>query len=271
MTASSRRALASSRPCFRDLDDAQGAAVGELGPSYIPNRPRASWRRDFTSRSRVVLRPEQLHGRRVGRRFHWDPRCGVPVESGRDRELQQVGGQHGRGSRPQRESAAAGCHGGGLRQSIPEGQTGRQVRRHRRRNRFAVPSSPRAHDLRGCAGRDGRRSRGPVLPVGLVVGILANKAVSHLSVAEIGQCLAERAKAAVGRVQEPRRVGLSRRCQRDDGVPVPTQQRIVSPVRSRGRTAVRPPVWSGGRFEWSRRFPVGKWESTRERRPATER
>ena len=34
--------------------------------------------------------------------------------------------------------------------------------------------------------------------VGLVVGILANKAVSHLSIAEIGQCLAERAKAAVG-------------------------------------------------------------------------
>ena len=32
--------------------------------------------------------------------------------------------------------------------------------------------------------------------MGLVVGILANTAVSHVSVAEIGGCLAERAKAA---------------------------------------------------------------------------
>ena len=36
--------------------------------------------------------------------------------------------------------------------------------------------------------------------VGLVVGILANKAVPHVSVAEISRFLAERAKAAVGEI-----------------------------------------------------------------------
>lgn len=40
-------------------------------------------------------------------------------------------------------------------------------------------------------------------PVGLslLVGLLANKAVSHVSVAEVGRCLAERAQAAATEIR----------------------------------------------------------------------
>ena len=44
--------------------------------------------------------------------------------------------------------------------------------------------------------------------VGLVVGILANKAVSHVSVADISRVLAERAKAAAVEFESLRRLTL---------------------------------------------------------------
>ena len=126
--------------------------------------------------------------RRRGHRAHVEPGGHGAILNARRR--------HGGLRRDERESAAAGRHGRRAGQGLSQGAPRRRVTRNSLRaiSRAAsvrAPLWPPLHRLPSSAG-----PAGLALLAGLSAGILAHKATEKVSVRQIGQFMAERAKAA---------------------------------------------------------------------------